>query len=431
MIQSMSAITIEKIVNHLTTEEFGNIEGDWECDLDAQMKMNDQSESHEFLGLHKENGKWMASHYVGHVWIKTGEVSLKVLPKSKNIAFINMFLKCIEHPVVERNMDNCFFLWPEKSALPADESTLIDPFIIARFLKLLYELSRRFIRHSFKHIENNLYCKVKGRVLVHKQIRENLVRLKPYKTVCQYQKFSMDTLENQILKCALWQCLKYLSRFPHPKLQQWASYCRNVFEPVSLRRIFPSEFGEAKIKSKGFYRVYLEPLKSAEMVLRRFGMDPFGEEKNTTPPYAIDMNELFERYCEVLLRNSYGDGVWAGYKNRNLGGNFKVRPDFLLKGEIKFIIDSKYKYDWNFNNSSDVYQVVSYSRHKSVLEKLELNDKDSGKPGGIVILYPDENGYEEIDCEIFLHSKDLTCCIDDFQVAVCKYPVKLPSKSAY
>jgi hypothetical protein len=44
----------------------------------------------------------------------------------------------------------------EEPELPAEETILIDPFIVAGFLRELYELSRRFIWHHFGQIEENL-----------------------------------------------------------------------------------------------------------------------------------------------------------------------------------------------------------------------------------------------------------------------------------
>jgi 5-methylcytosine-specific restriction endonuclease McrBC regulatory subunit McrC len=88
-------------------------------------------------------------------------------------------------------------------------------------------------------------------------------------------------------------------------------------------------------------------------VLRLLGPDPLDEDKIekrplNLPPFAIDMNELFERYCEVALRKVPGQRVWAGYndKERNLGSDsgFKVRPDFLVKtNDATWIVDAKYK----------------------------------------------------------------------------------------
>lgn len=116
--------------------------------------------------------------------------------------------------------------------------------------------------------------------------------------------------------------------------------------------------------------------------MRLLGPDPLNEieaEKRARdlPPFAIDMNELFERYCEVALRKVSNQQVWAGYKDkdRNLGPAFMVRPDFLVTAnDATWIVDAKYKENWDWKeHKADVFQIVTYSRHREVLKHLGLN----------------------------------------------------------
>lgn len=120
-----------------------------------------------------------------------------------------------------------------------------------------------------------------------------------------------------------------------------------------------------------------------------------GQSKNLrVPPFALCTYELFERYAEVTLREQYEDNVWAGYHDRanNLGRDrYWVRPDFLLIGDGE-IIDCKYKClnpRLNDNERADVYQIVSYSRHSGVLEKLSGSQD---KPSKLVLMYPEVVG---------------------------------------
>jgi len=61
------------------------------------------------------------------------------------------------------------------------------------------------------------------------------------------------------------------------------------------------------------------------------------------------MKELFEHYCEVKLRSVPNQQVWTGYKHRNLGWQFPVRPDFLVRTDsARWVVDAKYKDDWSW-----------------------------------------------------------------------------------
>jgi 5-methylcytosine-specific restriction endonuclease McrBC regulatory subunit McrC len=102
------------------------------------------------------------------------------------------------------------------------------------------------------------------------------------------------------------------------------------------------------------------------MILQHLGGEPnpdFWEKKKGTveiPPYAINMNALFERYCEAKLRKrELSEKIgkigkfWISEENlgkKNLD-ECLVRPDFLLTlvdDNYKYVIaDAKYKYNWH------------------------------------------------------------------------------------
>jgi 5-methylcytosine-specific restriction endonuclease McrBC regulatory subunit McrC len=151
------------------------------------------------------------------------------------------------------------------------------------------------------------------------------------------------------------------------------------------------------------------------------------------------MNELFERFCEVGLREVSDQEVWVGYKNRNLGSDFTVRPDFLVTvNKQAWIVDAKYKRDWSWkdkNYRTDIYQVVAYSRHKKVLQLLlNLNSEMGGKPE-IVVLYPFDsaagrNGFDPshgLSVQyIFNNSEDR---LDEFEIQIVRAPIILPENN--
>ena len=77
--------------------------------------------------------------------------------------------------------------------------------------------------------------------------------------------------------------------------------------------------------------MYRRPHRLARALLSILGFDPTEEPRRLAglfPPFCIDMNELFERYCETLLRRNpnYRDNLVSGYHRRNIGAEFTVAP---------------------------------------------------------------------------------------------------------
>jgi 5-methylcytosine-specific restriction endonuclease McrBC regulatory subunit McrC len=195
----------------------------------------------------------------------------------------------------------------------------------------------------------------------------------------------------------------------------------------------------------GLLRPYREPHQWASLVLRLLGPDPLNdieadERARDLPPFAIDMKELFERYCEVALRNSHED-VWAGYKwiqgdkDRNLGTAFSVRPDFLVKAsDGAWIVDAKYKENWDWGRKEhrpDVFQIVTYSRHKEVLKQLELNPDHEQRPNAAIV-YPGPSENHRAEPRLSLRTpENRGDILDDFQVAVIRIPLPLPKNEPH
>lgn len=360
----------------------------------------------ETLGLHHNLwGRLSASHFVGQVRIPSDDekiYELKVSPKIKHVNFLAMFQKCVFDPVVSVHLDKCFYFWPEKQPLESPMfKDQVRELIISLYLKELFQLCKRHLRKEFFQVEDNLVGRVKGKILIHQNIRSNSARGRLDRVACLYQSHNFDSPENQILRAALQQSIRTLRRSEFSsdgsKINEWARFCDTALAGVEIKRIDPSIF--CRLRLGGLKKVYKKPIDLAKWVLSLLGSDPNSEfQKSEMPPYAIDMNELFERYCEALLREKSGSDLWAGYHDRegNIGVRFKIRPDFILRSE-SIILDAKYKKEWvkraesdqdDFTNvRSDVYQLVSYACHKAALDK-------AGKPEDklkVCVLYPSMN----------------------------------------
>ncbi len=369
-------------------------------------------EEWQTLGLHLEQGKPTAHWYVGQVWLdELKKVALHVTPKIKGLSIFRMYVDCLGDPEVCAHLDQTIQILWEHQPIPIKNKELrreITPLLIGRYLRLLSELCQRHLRIAFHKVEDNLSGKIRGRPLVAAQLRQNVARGRLDRIVCQFQILSMDTLANQILLATLEQSLKYLRRYSitEQTLWHWGSFSHAALTGVRLKRITPMDF--KAVHYAGFLKPYQEPHRWARLLLQLLGYDPREAlsvpSAPALPPFALNMNELFERYCEMLIRRKRDYKVWAGYGADNLGDTFKVRPDFLVaNAQNGWIVDAKYKEEWSWDRSqyrSDVYQIMAYSRHEGVLQTLgDLVGGVAASHPTLVILYPPTAPAGHLDSE--------------------------------
>ena len=380
------------MATHLTVQEYGCLqtdglsEGARESLRHIAAGVDDPASQPCLLGLHLEppNACPRAYWFVGQVWLKLGNdrVVFRVNPKV-NISAFQMYVECVCNPFVRTHLDDCIkIFWPEMPIPVDDRKHPITLLVVMRYLGLLYDLCQKHLRVMITPSEANFVGKIRGRPVLQATIRANLAKARLDRTYCRFPAQSIDTVPNQILAAALHQATKYLRQtsLRDDRLFALTNFSISALSDVTLRRILPTDF--RGLHYGGLLRPYREPHQWASLVLRLLGPDPLNEieaEKRARdlPPFAIDMNELFERYCEVALRKVSNQQVWAGYKDkdRNLGPAFMVRPDFLVTAnDATWIVDAKYKENWDWKeHKADVFQIVTYSRHREVLKHLGLN----------------------------------------------------------
>ena len=183
-------------------------------------------------------------------------------------------------------------------------------FEIIDFLSKAKEICKKSLKKQSKRVEENLNCKVKGRILVQKQIKNNVVKGQIHKTFCAYNKMSSNIKENQIIKYALHICKKHEIG---DSLSEDIRFCMNALNDVPLKKCCISDF--VGLKNNGAFKEYKEALLSAKKVIGRYALAyENGKESDTENetkallvnhqvlPYFIDMNLLFEYYCRALFK---------------------------------------------------------------------------------------------------------------------------------
>lgn len=393
---------------------------------DNSIEYKFSSDNLQYLALSNE---LIADYYIGMRWIewetdtekKRGVIFVK--PKHDNIPFEKLLWTCMNHPIVCNHMDECYEIFPDETPIPVPDKIkdFIIPLLITDYLLRVQKIVKKGIMKGYVNVKNTFNNRIKGKVAVNDTIKHHLKKNSITQTVCSYQIHTTDCLENRILKAALLQTQKYIYRSMSDRtnIKDILHYNLTAFDEVTSESISLVDF--QKIKNNSFYKEYKTTLALAKLILKTLGFSLGSDISNkdkTIPPFYINMPELFERYCEVLLRKRY-TGVLAGYsrygKSETRSGVFKLRPDFILSSENR-IIDSKYKY-WieDSEDKSGLAQLSLYSRYEPVLMKCG----DFKSIPKLQFIYPSDSGESDID---FSSSKNqiIENCRE-----IYKYPIYL------
>ena len=374
---------------------------------------SDSSQNAHMLGLHRQrNGQFAPGNFIGAVWLKDGKTILCVSPKFDWMDYLAMFLECAKHPQVRAHLRPCFNVWPKESLIDMPPKHDFSLLIIIAFLRELNDFLHRHLRRHFRRETANLIGKVKGKILPTDNLRHNIARSRPDRVFCAYQSISDDILENRILRAALECAARYLVQHSYTDkensdlLHRWVSASRAHLRSVPVVHIRPRDHRAAR--RRGAFAVYRRPLEMAQAVLTKFSFNPKAEPRkiSQTPPFALNSAELFERYVETVLLA--GDAkIKVGYEKGTTRGsgegeNVNIRPDFWRhqEGDKKAqIMDAKYKDlgDGKSVSRDDVFQMVAYSQHKKLREKLRLS---SGDNVILKLFYPCKKGEAKEDKSI-------------------------------
>jgi len=373
--------------------------------------------SPDILGLHyeKENDEIVlkSSYFIGYVWAEKNKIFINVLPKktkeNKVADFVKMFFSCMNDKNVSKQLKETYKIFTKQPKIEIKkDNDIITPFIIINFIEILFKITKQGLKKGYIKETKNLTSKIKGRISVNQTIKANHYKNRLEKTVCSYHKYTINCLENQILKTALIQSLKYLSLLKNELLISKIKNILHTFKLVDTREIFARDF--TKIKLSPFFFEYKEALNLAKLIFEQLGYSLQTNRKTETikiPPFYVNMPELFERYVETKLKRTYSDNLIPGYfKGSNKINSYLwgLRPDFIVKKQ-GLIIDAKYKY-WfinpaNENLKDDLQQLSLYGRLEDLKKDLGIGNN---KEPIIIFIYPNPN--EQAEKEINIENSD-------------------------
>ena len=373
------------------------------------------------------NLSYQTSYYIGLDWLEVGKLAAYVKPKMddglRQIDYIRMLSDILGNVKTHSHLSDLICIQFDKPYIEIQsKDDDLSPFIILQFITLLRKLVQKGLKKSYYVVEENLNSRVKGRILVDRDVKLNQMKGNVTSAFCRYSYFGCDSEENRILKKAfVYACtaIKH-NQLYSGLLSDAISYIRPAFENIS------NEIDINHIKhftSNPIYPEYSECLRLAMMLIKRYSYSITSAYKSEgdvvrTPPYWIDMSKLFELYIYQKLVTAFPTAEIEYHKKLNY-----QEPDILFKypGENKYVIDAKYKDRYKDANISkdDVRQVCGYTRMRKVYDFLEINT-DQIIPA--LIIYPVLDG-KELTSETF-NKKNFTS--DDRYVELYKCEIKLP-----
>ncbi len=357
---------------------------------------NSEKKCVEFIS----NYRLVTNYYVGVDWVKENESAVYVQPKlnkeSKDETdYLKMLFSALQHAdIAEKHTKELFEI---KFDVPLIEITqeqdLLTPLLVVQFLQVVKNLVRKGLKKSYYRVENNLNARTKGRILVSKTLKQNILKNKLIHTVCQYEEFGFNGLENRLLKKTLLFVQRYLPTLKHLGSDIYATETFNYILPVFEQVDSSIELNEIKFtKTNIFYKEYEEALRLAKLILKRFGYNLTATQRNDkvkVPPFWIDMSKLFELYVLGLLKEKFGLDVCF-----QQGGKYGDTDYLITKAGNKMIVDAKYKPQYSSEYViADIRQLSGYSRDKGILKKLGV---DFNVIVDCLIIYPDQSAKEKL-----------------------------------
>lgn len=354
------------------------------------------------------------SFFIGADWLVKNDLAIYVAPKvdvdNQQIDYLQILYSCLSRSDIAKYTDQLYEIKTDQKYIEIEqEQDLLTPLLVLQFLQLLKDIVRKGLKRSYYSVEHNLNGRIKGKVKVAQNIKRNLINNKKTSTICQYDVFGYDSIENRVLKHTLKFIQRYLAQTS--TLSQYTQPLVNYSQPAFVNVSDDVDLTQLKsIKHNAFYKEYKEAIKISKLILKRFGYNiknakaqPTG--KTSVPPFWIDMSKLFEFYTLGLLKDRYGAKLI--FQAQGTYG----QPDYLLADETnKLILDAKYRpiYQGKGYHIDDVRQLSGYARDAKLLSELGYvseAEQDSAVVG-CVLIYTDQKAEMILPVDLTLNKVD-------------------------
>lgn len=364
-----------------------------------------------------------ANYYVGLNWIEENEIVLQINPKIDSLDFMSMFLTCLTNKDsdVQKKVMDIYGIDFKKTYIESNGiSYEVTPFIILHFVSLIEPIIKKGLKYNYVFEEDNLKSKIKGKLMFSQQFKHNVICQRKENNWCNYQDYSINCRENQILKKALLFVESYITytKLNIPNnfrliLIKAKALLSNVSDNISVSEI-------ERFRINHLFKDYTNAISVAKLILKRFGYDVqnIKSKSNKVPPFWINMPLLFETYILSMLKLKYGNKI--NYHISTYGNEI----DFG-KGDEMLIMDAKYIYHWAESvQHENIRQLSGYARNKSIRKKL-MGDVFENKVLPCMIIYPSITGITNFSKEHILEEtkEEINTYIEFYKLGI-KLPIK-------
>lgn len=326
---------------------------------------------------------------------ETAKKEIKTSNQEYEVDVIRMLMQIMAHPEVSKHTNNLLLIdWEDKEIEITQKQDLLTPFLVVQFLNLLKEITRKGLKKSYYKKQENLRNRVKGKILVGEQIKQNIFKNRLTNTICEYQVFGEDSLENRFLNKVFIFCTNYVENhniyFKEKNNISWfINYIRPSFEhigtDINIQEI-------RNYKHNPFFKEYKEAIKIGQQILKRFSYNitKTTEEKISTPPFWIDMPKMFELYVYAQFLKDNPE-LQAKNFNYQFSTNGNALDFLICTFGKKIVVDTKYKLKYNYSQiHEDIRQVAGYARLNKVRNQSPLSSEEVP----CLIIYPKPIGSE-------------------------------------
>ncbi|SFK53322.1 McrBC 5-methylcytosine restriction system component [Lachnospiraceae bacterium KH1T2] len=277
----------------------------------------------EEMGLYTdEKGNYHTSGTVGVGWLRDehGKIIIDPVTNQKCALIIipryalnpwDMLIKVMNDPEYElyvSGLNGDFFkIYTDQELIPVNSTEKGGELLAAiSLVKECERMCKKYLHRSIDFKEENFNGKVVGNIQVSKHIKSNITQGREDRIFCRYPVFTVDTLENRIMKAALKKAHTVIRRsgLPLKSLGRIYSFCENSLKDVRTVKISRSDFG--KVNVTGFNSVYKKIIELAKTILtENISNDLFAKETEEIKyiiPYTINMESLFEFYVRATIR---------------------------------------------------------------------------------------------------------------------------------
>lgn len=336
------------------------------------------------------------SYYIGTDWIVQNKLPIHVEPKlnymDREINYLQMLSEAIRYTENINHLENLFEIDFNRPMIKINQSKdLLSPLLVIQFLNLVKKIVQKGLKKSYYKVEENLNSRVKGKIRINETIKRNHFYNKRHFTVCRYEVYGFNSIENRILKKTLIFIREVISKIRGIDTQELYNIFYYVFPAFSQVSGDIRTNDIKQFKSTPFFKEYEQAIKLAQLILKKYGynISKVGSDSVNTPPYWIDMSKLFELYVFGKLREVFSFKGEIKYQEKV----YYRELDYLIKsksGLFKIIVDAKYKpqYERDHIHIDDIRQISGYARMSKVYDILEV---DKEKNIDCLLVYPSQS----------------------------------------